>query len=115
MWIFSKKSPARVRCRPTRFVETRLADSIRPKARPVGKATTGRKVSRPNGEFGRVSGLAINRKDILDSQLSILHYQFFLRYRKPRRKIRCPLRESFSQPLLPRKIRNQNTQDRTLT
>ena len=28
MWIFSKKSRARARCRPTRFVETRLADSI---------------------------------------------------------------------------------------
>jgi hypothetical protein len=37
-----KKSRARARCRLARFVETRSADSIGPKARPVGKDTTGR-------------------------------------------------------------------------
>jgi hypothetical protein len=41
MWIFSKNSPAHARCRPTRLVETRLADSIGLKALLGGKDTTG--------------------------------------------------------------------------
>jgi hypothetical protein len=41
MWIFSEKSRARARSRPNRFTETRLADSIGPEARPVGKGRIG--------------------------------------------------------------------------
>ena len=59
MWIFLKKSRARARCHPNRIVETRSVDSIGPKARPVGKDTTGRVLENGLGVFSRTESVSV--------------------------------------------------------